>query len=131
MCQPHWDRLRAAIGERGLSALVADSGEQAVSNFRSQLDHGQTIDNYDPLMAAQNAIVGNGLQLAGLELFADEDDGSERCPICFLTRMHDAHCREPACDGSPFEGWIDLAADDQVEEWKRLGGNEGTDAPPL
>lgn len=146
MCMDHWTQLREAIASRGLSALVAEGGEAAVRNLTSEMAEGRTIDNFDPLMAAHNAILGNAMGLVGLAAMADNDDGSERCPLCYINQQLRASweksreegakvdepypCGDPRCQethifpaGPPnYDGWIDRAADDSVDEWKRIGG---------
>lgn len=124
-CADHWSRLRKAIDDRGLSALVAETGEQAVKNLASELEGGAGVDNFDPLMGAHNAIMGNALSVAGLAIFATKDDGSEWCPLCFLLEVvvpaHDRLCVDPECPGATdYEGWINIAADEQVAAWKAL-----------
>ena len=113
-CMPHWDALRAAIKARGLNALVAESGEKAVSNMTSELKDGSTIDNYDPLMAAHWAIVNNVADIDPNILFIED------CPLCYANRMHNEHCKDPNCTGGAtyYDSWIDRAASDQVIAWK-------------
>jgi hypothetical protein len=122
-CQDHWDRLRAAITERGLSALVAEGGEKAAANLVSEINEGRTVDNYDPLMSAHMAIVSNAARMIGPAAIATPA-GYPECPICLLTRLHDEECQGPPCllprDGTAFDGWIDRAADDEVAAWKEL-----------
>jgi hypothetical protein len=113
-CQSHWDKLKSAIEARGLMSKVATSGEQAAA----QIAAGKP----DPLMAAHNAIVSNALGKVGLELMMPNDDGSDRCPICYLVKLSLAaprcECGDPACTSQSradnFERWIEHAADDQV-----------------
>lgn len=116
-CQPHWDTLRVAIDSRGLSALIAESGEQAISNTLSELNNGPTIDNFDPLMSAMWAIVRNLSDIDSSILFMDD------CPLCFGNREHAKGCADPSCTGGAtyFDMWIERAADDQVVEWKKRG----------
>lgn len=117
LCQDHWDRLRAAISERGLDNLIAKDGETA---FRQAVDGLETdklsLNNFDPLMYANTAIWSHAIDIGGLAVMALNDDGSERCPICFLSAMHDEHCTKPGCDvpkdGTAFDVWIGKAADD-------------------
>ena len=141
----HWTRLRQTIEDRGLSALVADSGKKAAANLASEVVDGRTIDNFDPLMAAHNAILGNVVKLTGLAVMVNNEDGSERCPLCYLNqrsadswekeraggamigapyRCGDDRCGEehlfpPAAPN--YDAWIDRAAYEAVAEWKRLG----------
>jgi hypothetical protein len=142
MCMPHWTALRAAIDARGLAALVADNGEKAAANVASELADGQTIDNFDPLMGAHNAILSNALDAAGAVILFAAPDGSDVCPLCYLNDraryVWDAgvaygmkpgdkcRCADPTCTATfpaqpdTYDGWIDRAADDQVDAWKAL-----------
>lgn len=133
MCMPHWERLRVAIADRGLSALVAESGEQAARNLASEVEDGPSIDNFDPLMSAHNAIAANAMDTLGsiganplMLLTSDPDHPEYECPICCLNALsaeHDATCTEPSCQkpkGLTFDDWIDKAADGAAEQWKAL-----------
>ena len=117
MCQPHWDKLRDEIKRSGLSALVAESGQQAVSNMDSELNSGRTVDNFDPLMNAHWAIINNLADIDPRILFADD------CPLCFANREHAERCVVADCAGglTYFDQWIRRAASDQVAAWKSLG----------
>jgi hypothetical protein len=125
----HWNRLRAAIADRGLSALVSETGQAAVANLKSEIVDGPSIDNFDPLMGAHNAILGNAIQITGpVLLMASGDD--EPCPLCYLNeslaKHHAEGCTTPGClaDTLPpghYDDWIDKAADGAAEEWKRRG----------
>ncbi len=133
-CADHWDQLRAAIEARGLSSLVSDSGEKAISNLVSETNDGPTIDNFDPLMSAHNSIWSNAMTVIErtymqnpLMLMADDPEHPEwACPICCLNWIHadhDEHCTKEGCDypkGRRYEWMIDRAADDMAAEWKRL-----------
>jgi hypothetical protein len=117
---PHWESLRAAIAERGLSSLVTDSGEKAAGNLTDELERGRTVDNYDPLMAAHMAILNNVMGLVGIDVMMPNEDGSDRCPLCFLNADHAAKCTVDGCTITSYDHWIDKAADEQVEVWKGL-----------
>lgn len=118
-CQTHWEKLRQAIKDRGLWPLVATSGENAASKLTAAFEQGPSRTNFDPLMDAHNAIVANVLGLVGLALFNANEDGSERCPICFAQAEHDANCVLADC--APFDVWIDRAAEDAFARAKDLG----------
>lgn len=121
MCMDHWNALRAAIDARGLSALVSESGEQAAANLASEMQDGPSVDNFDPLLGAHNAIMVHALEHGGFGVMQPNADGSERCPLCWMNSMHNEHCREPGCiETAVYDRWIDLAADGQVEDWKAL-----------
>lgn len=111
MCQSHWDQLRKAIDDRGLSGLVAQSGGKAIENLQSELEEGRTKRNFDPLMAANLAIWSNALDMGGLYLMGADENGKEYCPIC----ESEAH------GGQPGEWWITNAANEQLEHAKSLG----------
>lgn len=121
-CTPHWDQLRAAIKERGLDGLVAKDGEQAVAKLTDQLEKNDTTKtNFDPLMAAHNAITGRVLEIVGLNLLLPNEDGSERCPLCFAQVCHDAECKHPGCAIQIANDWIPSCCDAMREEAVRLG----------
>jgi hypothetical protein len=136
-CPEHWEALRAAIDARGLGSLVADSGEQAASNLAAEMEQGSTVDNFDPLMGAHNAIMSRAIdEIAGryqqnaLMLMANEDDPAvtwPTCPVCALTWCHEEHnriCEKPGCDYPAEFDWdhemINGAADHMVKTWQEL-----------
>lgn len=123
-CQPHWDELRAALDERGLSHLIAKDGKQAVKNLAAELTEGRSVENYDPLMAAHNAILNNVMGVVGIEVMYPNEDGSDRCPLCFLTTEHKAGCKDPTCEIDSYDDWIDRAADDQLSYWSGVAAPE-------
>lgn len=118
-CLDHWAKLRTAIDKRGLSSLVATSGEQAAAQLTKEIEEGPSEKTFDPLMGAHNAIISRALGLVGLALMQANEDGSDRCPICFLQAEHDAHCTKPDC--AKFETWIDSVSDFMRTEAIRLG----------
>jgi hypothetical protein len=134
-CDAHWDRLQHAISARGMDILVAEDGEQAASKLTSELEHGRTVDNFDPLIGAHNAIVGRAMETIrdhyrqnSLMLMADDPEHPEwACPICALYWCHDEHnrlCTQEGCDWPKDFDWgtemIDGSADFMLSEWKNL-----------
>lgn len=142
-CTRHWDALREKTKTVGLGALIADSGEQAISNMASEFSDGPTVDNYDPLLAAHNTILSNAMDALGaqaLTLFT-----GDYCPLCVLNQLSregweraKAEGLKPGdpcpcgkCDAifpeTPYnyDEWIDFAVQGQVDHWKKLGGNNG------
>lgn len=106
-CLPHWNKLRHAIEARGLTPLISDGGASAMQKMIK--DDGRSLEHFDPLMSAHNMIVGHALNAGGLAVLAP-NDGSDKCPICYLTAEHTRQCTDAAC-GQDFEKWIDCAAD--------------------
>lgn len=141
MCQDHWDGLRVRLADRGLTSLVAEDGKQAVANFVSELQDGVNLSNYDPLMAAHWALVGNcddflrnfG-QAPTLLIPPDDEHPDGWCPLCrlkaFVAEARDANgicvcgCGQEVPDPEGYEAWLDRAADDQVELFKSLAAGE-------
>lgn len=135
-CPEHWASLKAAIDARGLGSLVADSGKEAGENMISELDHGVTIDNFDPLMAAHNQIWAGAMQSIKetyqqnpLMLMADDAEHPEwACPICALNWCHAEHnllCTQERCNYPRDYDWaesIEMSADRTLAAWKELGG---------
>lgn len=114
LCSDHWATLRKAIDERGLRRFVAKDGNTAVNRIRRELEGTAGPDDYDPLMAANNAIWSNAINVGGLAVMAP-DAG---CPLCFLNQAHKESCTEEGCEFS-YDGWIERAAnevDDYVKK---------------
>jgi hypothetical protein len=129
----HWERLKAAIDARGLSALIAETGQDAGQRLISGMADGPSIDNFEPLMEAHNAIVSNAMTFVEDRycqsplLIMGGDPEAPDCPICCLNWLHlehDKHCTKPNCDypkAATYDWMIDRAADDALEAWKALG----------
>ena len=113
-CQPHWDMMRAEIEKLGIADWVASDGETAAKQLVDQVKRDETTPvNYDPLMAAHNAIFGRVLQGLGLVVM-NADYG---CPICDLNSRRDEDgfctCDHPDCPNQrgrtpmpDFETWL-------------------------
>lgn len=110
-CQDHWDRLRAAIEQRGIGHLIAQGGERAAANLKSEIEAGASIVNFDPLMGAHNAIVSNALSnmppQAAMAMMTVDEPREAACPLCVLNANAPGQPHPNA-----FDEWIDLAADD-------------------
>jgi hypothetical protein len=133
-CQKHWDALRAAIKARGLNDFVPQSGDEAAKAIASQFAEEKiTAHNFDPLMGAHNAIIGNTFRFLGRigispfpMMQAEESDTEKGCPICYLNWCsieHDKTCDNPLCTkakGMTFDDWIDTAANEMAEIAKTL-----------
>jgi hypothetical protein len=119
MCDTHWQELRKAIADRGLESFVATNSENAAAKLEAQWKDGEAKGNFDPLMGAHNAILTNALELAGLYVLEPNDDGSERCPLCFL----EEGCRAKHTEAEPcqYKSWPGRAADDMRSIAVRLG----------
>lgn len=96
MCQPHWDRLKQAIIARGLGDMISSSGEELVKRITAD----DTLENFDPLMAAHNMIVRNALQCGGIEILVQREDGSHLCPLCEAESHGCTDWIEHAADGA-------------------------------
>jgi hypothetical protein len=104
-CQNHWDGLRAAIDERGLSKFVAKSGQEVMDKVAHELKTTEAV--FDPLMQAMFAILNNALE-GGHNMYLLTGD---YCPVC----ESEKHGCQPA------EWWFTNAANDQLEKAKELG----------
>lgn len=103
-CTDHWQKLRAAIEARGLTRFVAKDGKHAAAQF--------VAGKPDPLMDAHNRIVAHALDCRGIALMMPNEDGSDRCPLCFIKQT----CACGALDcGERIEQWIEFAANDAAE----------------
>lgn len=94
ICKDHWQMMRDAVEERGLSNLVAKSGEAAIDNEVRQLEeHQQTgevseetlKETFDPLISMNWHWCNNALRNGGLYIMGQNEDGvndGHYCPIC-------------------------------------------------
>ncbi len=104
MCRPHWDELRSLIEASGYGSLIAADSEDAEKRLARELEDSAGPDDFDPLIAAQNMILGNAIDAAGPVVLTPADDGSDRCPICFLDVPQ----------------WLEHAARDAIEHAKTI-----------
>lgn len=113
-CPVHWLQLRAAIEDRGMSHLVATSGEEASAAAQRHLDGtAHELDDFDPLMNAHWAIINNALQNGGTYLMFPDDEGNDRCPLCELDKHY------PGEDA--VATWVGYATDEQLNRARELG----------
>lgn len=117
MCQEHWDALKTAINDAGLEQFVTKSGAVVVAKMTSEAESGLNRTNFEPLMGAHNSIVSNALSLAGLAVMQDNEDGTERCPLCYTI----ANCMCNKGDGCHVRKWIEYSARDARNAAIRLG----------
>lgn len=96
-CQPHWNKLRAAIDARGLSKFVPDA-EGAKRNIEAEIA-GEEPD-FDPLLGSWAAINGYMAKSPGLR------GRILMCPCCILEQ-----------DGQPelVDNWINGCTDSALE----------------
>ena len=111
-CKPHWNDLRKAIDDRGLSGLVAGSGEKACAALVRQLEGTDDKSDFDPLMNANWAIHMAALEDGGLYLLGTDENGNDYCPLC-----------EAEKHGPPdiVADWINGCCDAQLETARELG----------
>ena len=96
ICKDHWQTMRDAIEARGISGLIAKSGEAAIDDTVRQLEEAQatgevsektTRDTFDPLMSMHWHFTNEALRCGGLYLMtndpaANPDNDGEFCPVC-------------------------------------------------
>jgi hypothetical protein len=145
-CQDHWDRLRAAIADRGLDGLVARGGAAAAANVVSEIKEGSNPENFDPLMGAHWAIASNAMEFIkraggnplylmfdGLEDpvtgYAAEYEGRTwpRCPLCYINLVHEVSCKGGSCTLPKVGGYdwmIVRAADDMRDVWRKMTADD-------
>lgn len=93
-CNEHWQMARDAVEDKGLTGLVAKSGEAAMEAQARELDEfrqkgeisPQTFkETFDPLMSINWHFSGEALRCGGLYLMAQREDlenDGHYCPIC-------------------------------------------------
>ncbi len=93
ICKDHWQVMRDAVESRGMTGLVAKSGEDAVADQVRQLKEAQrtgsvseqtTRDTFDPLMSMHWHWMNGALKNGGLYLMSQNPDDAEGnyCPVC-------------------------------------------------
>lgn len=105
MCQPHWEKIRKAINDRGMGHLGAKTGKQAMANAITELEGRSAENGFDPLMGCNNMIWSQALKILGLGLMSNNPDGSEKCPVCEAMIAYE-------------RWWIDGPADVMLKEAK-------------
>jgi hypothetical protein len=110
ICQEHWDMLRKAIDDRGLTRFVAKSGKEAFQNTINELDGKEGPEDYDPLMSCNWMIMAEAIRIGGVEVLSSPDT---ICPICKI--------REHNLDPEVWKDWIDGPADAALDECKKRG----------
>lgn len=86
ICKDHWQLCRDAIDSRGMSGLVAGSGEAAFENMRDELEGGKPP--FDPLMSMNWHWSNGALKYGGLYIMGQNPDDPEGhyCPLCEFTK---------------------------------------------
>lgn len=132
-CTDHWAKLRVAIDDVGLTALIPEGGEAAMKAMLSE-SSGSTIDNFDPLMRAHNMIFSRAMEEIKtkyaqnpLMLMADAAEHPEwACPICALNWCHAEHdrlCEQGGCTYPKDYDWTEemmSVAQVILDDWKKL-----------
>jgi hypothetical protein len=129
MCADHWGMLRAAVDATGLGTLVSEDGEEAMKKMVTGMQEGPTIDNFDPLVQAHNALLSNVMKLcmenggqnsvAELMGLSPPGEWCQWCPLCYINEQHEQACEDPDCTFT-FDDWCTRAAQEQLTAWKEL-----------
>jgi hypothetical protein len=107
-CQTHWDQLKQAVKAKGLFDLVSTDGKEVMQKVVGELEGAKpTLENFDPLLAANNLIWANAIKCGGLYLLGRDEKGNEYCPVC-------------EADKHGFPGWIEKAVEGVAEGAKNL-----------
>jgi hypothetical protein len=95
-CQPCFQKLKDAFAARGLhSTAIAPPGA------------GPGPKTADLLLQTSYSFYAHAVETVGLGILLDNDDGSERCPACFLV----ANCSCGRGDACHYKSWADGMAD--------------------
>jgi hypothetical protein len=82
MCQPHWDKIIAAVKDRNMWSLVSANAETAVENIKADIEGDAAA--FDPLLACNFMVMNRALEMGGLYLM-----GGDYCPICEAMKHQD------------------------------------------
>lgn len=120
MCDRHWDALRRAVEARGLWPLVACGPTEVMRRMQHEVTHGPSRESFDPMMEAYSTILCDVIEITDREVLQLNDDGSERCAICFLVQVIQHETASEEC-GSAMEGWLEIGADRALARARELG----------
>lgn len=99
ICMDHWQQLRTAIEDRGLTPFVSKNGEEAARRTANISNGSEDPQDFDPLIAANMAIISYYISQVGIDGLTQDV-----CPICTAAAEADG-------DELP-NNWINGAADD-------------------
>lgn len=118
-CSDHWQALRKAVADQGLSGLVSNDGTVAASVFAHALSGEDSLATFDPLMYAHFDIISHATEMSGGAVLAEPG-----CPICACADWHEKTCIGPerGCrlTRADFNGWVDIAAEHAKEHYDEL-----------
>ncbi len=83
ICKDHWEMMRNAIEDRGMSGLVARDSETAFDNIKEELSGGRP--DFDPLMSMHWHWTNEAIRCGGLYLMGEDETGAndgQFCPVC-------------------------------------------------
>ena len=127
MCKTHWGAMREAVAVRGMAGLVHQSGEAlAAAQVRELQGQGSDAD-WDPLMAANWAIIGRMMDNIGRAMGPSAAIGfmaSDECPLCMVQADYNRIKGKPAFDPKLHlgaQGWIDGVMDAMLRHARGRG----------
>lgn len=100
VCDDHWQVMKDAIDQRGLTPLVSKDGKEACDNLKDEIEGNES--RFDPLMSMFWHWVNNSVAQGGLYLMGLDESGNQYCPICEYTKH---------CQGFDAEREIGITAD--------------------
>jgi hypothetical protein len=121
-CEDHWASLTGELEYAGLGSLMMIDGEEgARRRLDSYHELGEwTLDNYDPLLAAQLNIAVNLVAAMGRRLLDVQAVDPHCCGLCYANAEHAISCDDRSCAAYPFDSYIDWAVRDEVENWLEM-----------
>jgi hypothetical protein len=90
-CKDHWQMCRDAVSERGMDALVARDGHEAIERAVGELNGEDTKKTFDPLMSLNWHFTNGALKYGGLYLMGQNETGENEghyCPVCEFAKHY-------------------------------------------
>ena len=116
MCEEHWVAMREGCVEAGLESYMTGDGDKAIARLKDAYERGKlTLANFEPVLVAHNMIVQNAINNYGLAVMEQEG-----CPLCWMTKYHAELCRNPNCDITNYDHWVEYAVIDTVDMLERV-----------
>lgn len=92
ICADHWQMMRKAIDDRGMTGLVNQSGEAMLESQVAEIEGRATDKDFDPLMSMFWHWMNNALRSGGLWVMGEDPSGKndgQYCPVCLFAEFQD------------------------------------------
>jgi len=115
-CLPHWEQLKQALKDAGMSHLITNGGEQLAEKLKRESE-GQAVVP-DPLFEAHNMMLERAMNHLGPYIMFQKEDGTDYCPLCEVNEKLMPH---PETKLKCADSWISTIVPYLKEEYTKEG----------